>query len=139
MTKLSSHGGFINITTTWVKSLHKQMGYVTRKCSNTGKISPTHFAEMQEIFLADLKAQVLMNDIPDELIINWDHTSVPVVPTGEWTTRHAGEKIIPITNSDDKHQITAVLAAPMAGEYLPPQLIPHQGEDRTLSSISDFF
>ena len=28
MTKLSSHGGFINITKTWAKSLPKRMGYV---------------------------------------------------------------------------------------------------------------
>ena len=89
----------------------------------TGKISPTQFAEIQEIFLADITAQVLINDIPDELIINWDQSGVPLVPTGEWTMHRAGEKIIPITNSDDKCQITAVLAASMAGEYLAPQLI----------------
>ena len=35
----------------------------------------------------------------------------------------AGEKVVPITNSDDKRQITAVVAASMTGEYLPPQLI----------------
>ena len=31
---------------------------------------------------------------------------------------HADEKIIPIGNSDDEHQITAVLAASVASEYL---------------------
>ena len=123
VTKLSSHGGYVNITKTWAKSLLNRMGYVKRKCSNAGKISPIQFAEIQEVFLADIKAQVLMNDIPDELIINWDQTGLPLVPTGEWTMHRAGEKIIPIANSDDKHQITAVLAASMAGEYLAPQLI----------------
>ena len=29
MTKLSSHGGFINITKTWAKSLLKRMGYIS--------------------------------------------------------------------------------------------------------------
>ena len=123
VTKLSSYGGYMNITKTWAKSLLKQMEYVKRKCSNAGNISPTQFAEIQEVFLADIKAQVLMNDIPDELIINWDQTGVPLVHTGEWTVHNASEKIISIANSDDKHQITAILAASMAGEYLAPQLI----------------
>ena len=30
------------------------------------------------------------------------------------------EKIIPIANSDDKRQITAVLAVTLTGEYLSP-------------------
>ena len=34
----------------------------------------------------------------------------------------SGEKVVPISHSDDKRQITAVLAATMKGEYLPPQL-----------------
>ena len=123
VTKLSLHGEYVNITKTWAKSLLKQMGYVKKKGSNAGKMSPTQFAGIQEVFLADIKAQVLMNDIPDELIINWDQTGVPLVPTGEWTMHRAGEKIIPITNSDDKHQIMTVLSASMAGEYLAPQLI----------------
>ena len=75
------------------------------------------------MFLADSKAQVLMNDIPDELVINWDQTALPLVPTGEWTMHHAGEKMIPIAKSDDERQITAVFAASMTGEYLAPQLI----------------
>ena len=47
-------------------------------------MSPTQFAQIQEVFLADIKAQVVMNDIPDEMIINWDQTCVPLVPIGEW-------------------------------------------------------
>ena len=33
VTKLSSHGGHVNITKTWVKSLLKRMDYVKRKSS----------------------------------------------------------------------------------------------------------
>ena len=123
ITKLSLYGGHIHITKPWAKSLLKRMGYVKRKCSNAGKISVRRFTELQEAFLADIKAEVLMNDIPDELVINWDQTALPLVPTGEWTMHRAGEKMIPIAKSDDKRQITAVLAASMTGEYLAPQLI----------------
>lgn len=99
------------------------MGYVKRKCSNAGKVSLTRFEEIKEIFLADITTEVVMNDIPDDLIINWDRTGLHLVPTGQWTMHHAGEKVVPIANSDDKRQITAVLAATMTGECLPPQLI----------------
>ena len=73
--------------------------------------------------MADVTAEVIMNDIPDELIVNWDQTALHLVPTGQWTMHRHGEKVVPIINSDDKRQITAVLAASMTGEYLPPQLI----------------
>ncbi len=99
------------------------MGYVKRKCSNAGKVSVEHFEERKDEFLSDIKAEVVMNDIPRELMFNWDQTGVKLVPTGEWTIHQAKAKIIPIANSDDKRQITAVLAATLTGEYLPPQLI----------------
>ena len=38
ISKLSSHGGHIKITKTWVKSLLQKMGFVKRKCSMSGKI-----------------------------------------------------------------------------------------------------
>ena len=49
------------------------------------------------------------------------------VPTGEWTIHRYKEKIIPIANSDDKRQITAVLAITLTGDFLPPQMI-YQGK-----------
>ena len=86
-------------------------------------MSLTRFEEIKEIFLADVTTEVVMNDIPDDLVINWDQTALHLVPTGQWTMHHAGDKVVPIINSDDKRQVTAVLAATMTGEYLPPQLI----------------
>ena len=124
---LTQHGGHIEITKAWAKSLFQRMGYVKRKCSNAGKITVARFEELQEEFLADIKAEVLMNDIPPSLIFNWDQTALKFVPTGEWTMHRAKEKIISIASSDDKRQITAVLAITLTGEYLPPQLI-YQGK-----------
>ena len=64
-----------------------------------------------------------MNEIPDDLIVNWDQTAIQLVPTGEWTMNRAGTKVIPISNCDNKRQITAVLSSSISGEYLAPQLI----------------
>ena len=54
------------------------------------------------MFLADIAAETLMNDIPDELIFNWDQTGLHMVPTGEWTMHKNGDKVVPIAHSDDK-------------------------------------
>ena len=112
---LVCRGGNISINKNWAKSLLSRMKYVKWKCSNAGKVSLPNFKVIQEVFLADLAAEVLMNDIPDELIINWDQTGLPLVPTGQWTMHHAGDKVIPIAHADDKRQITGVLAATLAG------------------------
>ena len=60
------------------------------------------FQELKEVFLVDIVAEVIMNDIPDELIFNWDQTGLSIIPTGEWTMEKRGEKVIKISHSDDK-------------------------------------
>ena len=103
------------------------MGYVKRKCSNAGKITVARFQEVQEEFLADIKAEVLMNEVHPLIIFNWDQTAIQFVLTGQWIMHRSKEKVIPIAKSDDKRQITAVLAVTMTGEYLFPQVI-YQGK-----------
>ena len=108
---LAQHGGHIEITKAWAKSIFQRMGYVKRKCSNAGKITVGCFKELQEEFLADIKAEVLMNDVLPPLIFNWDQTALQLVPTGEWTMHEAKEKVIPIASSDenDKSQLFSPL------------------------------
>ena len=47
-------------------------------------MSVSHFDELKEVFMSDIRAEVLMNDIPDTLILNWDQTLLYLVPTGQW-------------------------------------------------------
>ena len=85
----------------WVKSTVQRKGYVKTKCYNAGKITVGHFEELQYEFLADIKAEVSMNDIPPPLIFNWDQTELQFAPTGKWTMHQAREEIIPIASSHD--------------------------------------
>ena len=62
---------------------------------------------------------MVVNEVPAQLIFNWDQTALHLVPTGQWTMNKSVEKVVPISNSDDKPQITAVLAVIMSGKYLP--------------------
>ena len=123
ISKLVSHGGHIEITKTWARSLLTRMGFVKRKCSTSGKIPLTQFERVKEVFLADIAAEVVMKDIPKDLIINWDQTGLSIIPTGDWTMEKEGAKVVSIANADDKRQVTAVLAVTANGEYLAPQII----------------
>ena len=48
------------------------MGLVKRKASNTGKILVSEFEVMKQQILPDIAAEVIMNEIPHDLVINWD-------------------------------------------------------------------
>ena len=62
-----------------------------------------------------------MEDIPQDLIINWDQTGMHYVPF--WTMAKEGSKRVEICGKDDKRQITAVFNCSMTGDFLPMQLI----------------
>lgn len=68
-----------------------------------------------------------MEEVPPELILNWDHTGISIVPGSAWTMELKGSKRVEIVGISDKRQITAVICGSMAGELLPFQLI-YQGK-----------
>lgn len=77
---LQKYGGSIEITSNWAKSLLYRMQFVKRRGGSTKKISVSNFDEIKEQFLFDVVATVTMEEIPYELIINWDQTGLHVVP-----------------------------------------------------------
>ena len=81
--KLQCEGGDICIRKNWVKSLMRCMGFVRRKVSNAGKVLPAEYAELKEQCLANIAAEMILNDIPADLVSNWDQTGLRIVPTGE--------------------------------------------------------
>ena len=49
-----------------------------------------------------------MEEIPLELIFNWDQTGLHLVPTSNWTMAKKGSKRVEMKGLEDKRQITAV-------------------------------
>ena len=47
-------------------------------------------------------------DIKPELIINWDHAGLNIIPVSDWTMAIEGPKRVEIASLGDKRQITAV-------------------------------
>ena len=63
-----------------------------------------------------------MEDIPAELVINFDQTGIKYVPTSSWMLEKEGSKSLAIVGKDNKRQITAVIGCSMSGDILPFQL-----------------
>ena len=74
-------------TLMWVQQiiLLKRMGWVKRRASSKAKVMVENFEEIKEDFLLDVRNIVLMDEIPGELIINWDQTGVNYIPVASWT------------------------------------------------------
>ena len=120
---LAENGGPINLTRDWAKRLLGRMGLVKRKASTTSKVTPEKFDQLKQQYLEDIRTIVEFEDIPPELIINWDQTAIKYVPVSNWTMEAKGSTRIEIQGVDDKRQITALLTGTMSGAFLPAQLI----------------
>ena len=67
-TFLKENGGPIELTKVWAKSLLQRLNFVKRKATTSVEVEPSHFKELKEQFLLDVKAVVEMEDIPSDLI-----------------------------------------------------------------------
>ena len=78
-----------------------------------------------------------MELIPQELIRNWDQTSIHYAPISSWIIAKEGCKRISIAGTDDKQQIIVVLTATMTGKPLQLHLV-YQGKTRSCSPLVSF-
>ena len=117
------------LTKDWAKYLMQRMGLVKRRASTKAKVDVKNFDELKGNFLGDIKNVMLMDEIPQELIINFDQTGINYIPISSWTMEEAGKKRVEIIGKDDKRQITAVFGASMSGDFLPVQLV-YQGKSK---------
>ena len=99
------------------------MNFTKRRGSTKGGIPPDDLEDARRTFLTDIVETVALNDIPGELIFNWDQTGINLSPGTKWTMDKKGKKRIEIAGLQDKRQITAVLCDGFVGEFLRLQLI----------------
>ena len=122
-TMLTKYGGPASLTRGWANSILKRINFTRRAGTTQAKISPQDFEKQQIKFLQEIVDIVTMEDIPPELIINWDETGLYLVPSSNWTMAQKGTKRIRIRGLKDKRMITGVFCGSLIGEFLPPQLI----------------
>ena len=99
---LSENGGPIDITVNWAKSLLYRMGFIKRRGSTAMKMTVANFEMIKEQFLFDIQTVVEMENVPMELVFNWDQTGVSIVPGSMWTMELKGSKRVEITRISDK-------------------------------------
>lgn len=82
---LASNGGHIALKKSWAKYFLGKMNYVKRKSTTKGGLTVSNFDKIRDQFLLDIKGVKMMEEIPDELVINWDQTGIKYVPVSQWT------------------------------------------------------
>ena len=124
---LACNGGSIVLTKEWARYVLQRMGMVKHRANTKTKVTVEDFEELKKLFLLDVRNIVQMDEVPAQLIINWDQTGIDYVPASNWTMEQVGLNQIEIIGKDDKQQLTAVFGCSMAGDFLPPQLV-YQGK-----------
>lgn len=78
-----------------------------------------------------------MEEVPIELVLNWDQTGIKIVPSSGWTMDQQGIDRVEVQGANDKRMITAVFCGSMTGDFLPIQLI-YRGKTNRCHPKYDF-
>ena len=113
-TSLSEYGGHVTLSTAWAKSLLRRMNYSKRRGTTKAAMPVEQFQEIKTAFLKDIIDVVTMDEIPSDLIFNWDQTGLNLVPASSWTMALKGSKRVEIKGVNDKRQITGVFCATLS-------------------------
>ena len=91
------------------------------------EMTEANFSELKQSFLSNLRDSVIMDEVPLELVLNWDQTSIKIVPIDALTMDVRGSQRVELIGLKDKQQITAVFCGTLVGNFLPVQLASIQG------------
>ena len=84
-TMVLEHGGHVNLTRQWAYHFLGRMKFVRRKATTSkSKFSPADFEALKKSFLDEVSQVVEMEEIPPELVLNWDQTGINLVPASGW-------------------------------------------------------
>ena len=106
--------GETKLTNNRVKDLLRRLGFVKQKACSQSKINVEDFDKVIKDFL---KTIVIMDEIPEELVITFDQTALNCVPATPWIMKEQGTKRIEVIGKGDKRQITAVFGGTMTGDF----------------------
>lgn len=120
---LQEYGGSLALKKSWAYSFLGRHGYVKRKSTRTARKIPADFQDIKSAFITRVQETVRSNNIPLQMVVNFDQTGTKMVPVSDWTLEVQGTKQIDMIASDDKREVTVLLAVSLSGELLPPQVI----------------
>lgn len=110
--------------------IRKNLAWRVRQKTTSSAKLPVDWEAQGKTMIERIAVLVKQYKIPADLIINFDQTGVHLVPSSNSTYAVKGSKHVSIINSDDKRQITAIIASTPSGYLLPPQIIFQGKTDR---------
>ena len=82
---LACNGGSIVLTKEWARYILQRMRMVKCRANTKTKVIVEDFDELKKLFLLDIRNIVQMDEVPTQLIINWDQTVINYVPASNCT------------------------------------------------------
>lgn len=134
---LKENGGPLNINPMFAWRLLDDMKWTKRAVNGDKGSLPPNWEEKKAVWNSEIKAIIETDEIHDDMVINFDQTGVKLVPCSEYTYAPKGTTDVSATGSNDKREITAVLAGSKSGNKLPPQLIYTGKTQRSLPKVGD--
>lgn len=101
-TGVSCEDGDVLLSRDWARSVLRRMGYSKRRGNSTSKILHENFIQLKQQYLIDIMSVVKFEEIPEQLILNWNETAIKIVPSASWTMAKRGSKRVEIAAKDDK-------------------------------------
>lgn len=100
---LVEFGGPVELSRQWAYSLLKRMQFVRRKATTSkSKYTVANFEELKKSFLDEVVTTVSMEEIPPELLMNWDQTGMKIVPSSSWKMDQCVAKRVDMIGVNDK-------------------------------------
>ena len=115
-TRFAEYGGLATLTTSWAKSPLKRINFTERRVSTKCSYSADEPEKEKEGFLLQVIDAVGLNNIPQELIFNWNQNGINLFPTALWMLDKKGKKQIKIAGYQDKRQMTSIMFSSLVGE-----------------------
>ena len=81
---LACNGGSIVLTKEWAGYV---LGMVKYRVNIKIKVTIGDFDKLKKLFLLDIRSILQMDEVPAQLIINWDKTGIKYVPASTWTMK----------------------------------------------------
>ncbi len=103
--------------------------FLVKRKATTGnnKLSVQDFAKKKQ---DGLTATIDMEEIPPELVLNWDQTGIKLVPVSAHTMDKQGSACVEVAGAKDKRLITALFCGSLTGGFVPVQVIYHGKTNR---------
>jgi len=93
---IRENGGYLELSNHWAKERLRKLGFPKRRVTTKSSLTTVDFEERKAQFVFDAQAIIEFEEIPDDLVVNWDQTGIHYVPVSNWMMEKVGAKRVEI-------------------------------------------